>query len=396
VSDGKRAWTYLPELKEYSMRDTVSPAEPADASRELVRRLGPIGVGALYHLLLTDGACLRFAGEARNIHYTGTQTIDGHETSVLHWEQNPEFLFWSLGYTNSPGSSPTNLAVTAWVDRQGWVHQIRVDLSPWANTLLAADPDVPVSQMLVTETRKNIRPNAKLPEDTFVFHPPPDARQVAQFAPAPSAALDPALYRKGLAKRIPPRYPLTLPGMVDLTDFYNAPLTEHWHPGGPGNNLACLPRGILVFSEVPFEVRGLIQLSGRAIHAAGGDFPRQVSGIKVGQKGRLLHFLHATAWRDKSGTRLGRYVLHYAGGQTQVLPIVYGEDLRDWYLESDSANELKRATTVWTGVNAARVQVRLFKSTRENPLPELAIETIDFVSEMANAAPFLIALTVEP
>jgi hypothetical protein len=65
-------------------------------------------------------------------------------------------------------------------------------------------------------------------------------------------------------------------------------------------------------------------------------------------------------------------------------------------VQSDSTRELGRATTVWMGRNAADFVVRLFVSTRENPLPELTIESIDFVSEMADAAPFLIALTAEP
>jgi outer membrane lipoprotein-sorting protein len=396
VTDGQRMWIYLPGLKEYAIRNTLPSPEPANAARELVTRLGPVGVSALYHLFLTEGASLRFAGDAHDIQYVGKQTIDGHETSVVHWEHSPEFLLRSLGWTNAPGWTQTNLAVTAWVDPQGWVRQIRVDLSPWANALLSVESDVSVSQMVVTETHRNIRPNPKLAEDTFAFQAPPDARQVEQFDAPPSAALDPAFYRQGLAKRIPPRYPLTLPGMVDLTEFYNAPLTEPWHPGDPGNNLAALPGGILVFSGVPFDVRGLIQLSSRSMLAAGGDFPQRVTGIKLGQKCRRLHFLQAAAWRDQPGKRIGSYVLHYAGGQEQILPVIYGDDLRDWHMQSDSTRELRRATTVWMGRNAADFIVRLFVSTRENPLPELSIESIDFVSDMADAAPFLIALTAEP
>jgi len=396
VTDGQRIWTYLPGLREYSLRDPLPSPEPPNVPRELVARLGPVGVSVLYHLLLTEGAPLRFAREAHNLQYGGQQEIDGRKTSVIHWQQNPEFLLRSLGLTNAAASTPTNLAATAWVDREGWVRQIQLELSPWANALLAVGSDVSVSRMVITETHKNIRPNLKLAEDAFRFRPPPGARQVEQFDAPPSAALDPAFYRERLANRIPPRYPLTLPGMVDLSDFYNAPLTGKWHPGDPGNNLGCVPGGILVFSGVPFDVRGLVQLSGRAIRAAGGDFPQKVTRIKLGQKCRLLHFLHATAWRDKPGTRVGRYALHYADGQEQTLPIIYGEDIRDWHVESDPTSELKRATIVWTGMNAARFPVRLIKDTRENPLPELTIASIDFISEMANSAPFLIAITAEP
>ena len=39
--------------------------------------------------------------------------------------------------------------------------------------------------------------------------------------------------------------------------------------------------------------------------------------------------------------------------------------------------------------------VCLYHTTLENALPEIPIETIDFISNMTDAAPFLIAITVE-
>jgi hypothetical protein len=36
-----------------------------------------------------------------------------------------------------------------------------------------------------------------------------------------------------------------------------------------------------------------------------------------------------------------------------------------------------------------------YKSTRENPRPDVDLVSIDFVSSMSFAAPFLVALTVE-
>ncbi len=44
---------------------------------------------------------------------------------------------------------------------------------------------------------------------------------------------------------------------------------------------------------------------------------------------------------------------------------------------------------------AAENRVRLFKTTRGNPLPGLEVWSIDYVSRKSESAPFLIALTAE-
>ena len=60
------------------------------------------------------------------------------------------------------------------------------------------------------------------------------------------------------------------------------------------------------------------------------------------------------------------------------------------------------AVVVWTGSKRAADQnladlysICLYKSARENPRPGVELESIDFVSSMSEAAPFLVALTVE-
>ncbi len=42
------------------------------------------------------------------------------------------------------------------------------------------------------------------------------------------------------------------------------------------------------------------------------------------------------------------------------------------------------------------VKLRLFLSTFDNPRPDVEVPAIDFVSELTPAAPFLVAMTVEP
>ena len=187
--------------------------------------------------------------------------------------------------------------------------------------------------------------------------------------------------------------------MIDLTDYYTAALDEDWL-GKPGASLAPLPNSVQVFAEAAFDVRGLIQLAGKgAIAETGRDFPQAVEGIKVNYKGRKLHFLHGTAWGAEEGEKIGEYVLHYANGQTQSIPIVYQRNVTDWWIQDGNPIPTD-ADIAWTGENEASHKlgytIQLYKYTANNPFPNEEITTIDFVSAMTASAPFLIALTIEP
>ncbi len=205
--------------------------------------------------------------------------------------------------------------------------------------------------------------------------------------------------------KIPARDPKAGPRLIDLTGKYNGLLTEQWHPDANGlpagvNHLGALPRGLQKLGDVDFDIRGVMQVTGTQAEYAGAAFPDNVTGIKVGQKCKRLHFLHATGWRAEEGTKIGRYVLHFAGGETAALDIAYGVDARDWWASSATEpKEAKSASIVWSGSNeasqAAGASIRLFKRTYDNPKPELAIETLDLVSSQSDSAPFLVALTLE-
>ena len=104
----------------------------------------------------------------------------------------------------------------------------------------------------------------------------------------PAEAVNP----KTPALKIPPRDPQTPKNLLDLTANYNALLVETWHGGENNNNLAAIEPGVQEFAEWQFDVRGVLQLAGKSL--GGERFPAQVSGIKVKQKCKKLHFLHAT------------------------------------------------------------------------------------------------------
>jgi hypothetical protein len=187
--------------------------------------------------------------------------------------------------------------------------------------------------------------------------------------------------------------------LIDLTDYYTASLDEDWL-GKRGAGLAPLPKGVQVFAGAAFDVRGLIQLAGkRTIEETGIDFPQAVQGIRINYKGRKLHFLHGTAWSTEEDAKIGEYVLHYANGQTKIIPIVYQRQVRDWWIQKGDPIPTD-ADIAWTGENEASdplgYNVQLYRYTANNPFPNEEIKTMDFVSAMTESAPFLIALTIEP
>ena len=53
----------------------------------------------------------------------------------------------------------------------------------------------------------------------------------------------------------------------------------------------------------------------------------------------------------------------------------------------------------WVGQNPQATKsgyhIRIFKSSFDNPKPDLQIKTIDYVSSLTPSAPFLLAVTVE-
>ena len=189
----------------------------------------------------------------------------------------------------------------------------------------------------------------------------------------------------------PPRDPQAKPGLINLSAYYNASLTESWH-GNAHNDLASLPTGVQNFAGVEYDLRGIIQLGGKSPGAK--RFPARVNGIKIQRKCARLRFLHAAGFGSvtNEGEQIGSYILHFATNQMQLaLPIIYGRDLRDWHTLAGE-KPAPDLTVAWTGVNALSAAshntIRLFTTTWINLVPAVEIESIDFVSAMGTACPF--------
>ncbi len=215
----------------------------------------------------------------------------------------------------------------------------------------------------------------------------------------------PLLFAEGVTLRaipIPPRPP-DMPGrLIDLSDSYNAGFKKCWTEGDTSNSLTNLADGLRTFHGIPFDVRGLIQL--RSNDPGLAIYPVGVANILVGLRCERLHFLHAAVvlklTKPKAGTAIGRYVLHYENGRAAEFPILYGSHLTHWRAEPGSVLKTANSQVAWEGVNdAAQARGRslfLYQTKWAHPFPDQKIQTLEFVSALTDAGPFLVAVTAEP
>ena len=165
-----------------------------------------------------------------------------------------------------------------------------------------------------------------------------------------------------------------------------------------GNNLARVPDGPQTLAGTWFNIgERLIRVRGR--HAT--EPPEAVRTIVIDARFDTLHILQSTmfgnAFGADDGTEIGSYVVHYVDGTDERIPIIYGEDVRDWWRSSDG-DVPSRGKLAWGGTNAAAGdddQIRLFSSEWGNPHPGTRVWAIDFESRNTACAPFLVALTLE-
>jgi len=186
---------------------------------------------------------------------------------------------------------------------------------------------------------------------------------------------------------------------LDLQAWANQALKE-----GPdvhnGNNLARLPTGKFTFEGTVFQVHEkMIHLQGQ--HAP--DWPEKVKGIKVGSKFHELRMLHANQQAVANREEIGRYVVHFADGTEVRIPLIFGENIANWFswpAERKRGAAATAAVVAWNGKNDSTdlnpgLELHLYSMTWKNPHPEKTVDTIDFISRNTLCDPFLVALTLE-
>jgi len=192
--------------------------------------------------------------------------------------------------------------------------------------------------------------------------------------------------------------------LLDLSGHYNLGLNETCRFGSAGEaDFGALPQGVVCLEKVglEFDIRGRIQVQGKRMRL---PFPERVGGIQIQQTCRRLHFLGGTAYGAKLDSEIGRFEVRYVDGQFRSIPILYGKDVLDWSWDPQTPPSAQRpgmALIAWqddglgtssSGPTRAR---RLYHLAWDNPLPEVTIATLDFISALTDSAPFLVAISLE-
>jgi hypothetical protein len=191
---------------------------------------------------------------------------------------------------------------------------------------------------------------------------------------------------------------------VDLQTKANKKLTDNLG-NLDGTNLSMLPKGEQTLEGVKFKIADrFIRLGSSWVKTE--TKPERVEGIPVGKAFAKLHLLHATVAGGPRGgevaddTEIAKYTVHYEGGTTETIPVVYGKDVRDFWWYSADKDGVTRGKVAWKGENEATKtsggEFRLYLSTWENPHPTKKIVSIDYMRVGDTVcAPFCVAMTLE-
>ncbi|MGI9241461.1 MAG: WD40 repeat domain-containing protein, partial [Verrucomicrobiales bacterium] len=196
---------------------------------------------------------------------------------------------------------------------------------------------------------------------------------------------------------VPPRA-VEDPALIDLGPFYNSGLAASGGKDELANDFSDLSPGVHTLDGIRFDARGVIKLAARP----SGRWPDSVLDIPVGRACRKLHFLHVPSRADQlpEGQELGRYVITFADGSEAERPIVLGRDVEDWWVaEKAGSGERGGPVPAWTGTTPMAAEkgyrVALFRSSWENPTPDVLVESVSFLSAEDAADFSILAITAE-
>jgi hypothetical protein len=191
---------------------------------------------------------------------------------------------------------------------------------------------------------------------------------------------------------------------LNLDNKGNQKLTDSFGSETPGNDLAALKKGEHTCAGVNFKVgEKVIQLGSKLQKT---EKPNKVEGIKVGKSFAKLHILHSTEYGEggaaiEEGTKIAEYKILYDDDTSESIPVVYGQDVRDWWFYPQS-KEVTRGKVGWKGANeyskTFEAEIHLYVLTWENPHPAKKVASITYAKTDAEglAAPFCVAMTLEP
>jgi hypothetical protein len=184
--------------------------------------------------------------------------------------------------------------------------------------------------------------------------------------------------------------------MLDLSKLANTdPFTAPFGVPKPGKFLFTgLKTGVQEVGGVPFRILGPAQNNGRGLIVlngmnACGQFPREIV-LPVGAQGQRLFFLgNVTGWApqdDGAGEwgAVGEYVIQYADGKSQVLPLITGRTADNWATPPSVSEAYVGLTGAPWHLNVLGIELR-----------PVRVEKVVFRDLGTPASPVLVAVTLE-
>lgn len=177
---------------------------------------------------------------------------------------------------------------------------------------------------------------------------------------------------------------------VDLSRHANQYRNERGWFGDRATTFAALPTGRQTFADVSYQVADFATSPVPTVVMLGGpgipnNPPAEVRGIPVGRKADALYFLHAARidrrrgpgeLREKKSFEIARYVVHYADGATETVPVRGEVDVDDYRQASPAP--LPGAQVAWTrpyeGTGLSDVA---YAKPWDNPRPGVEIRSLD-------------------
>jgi beta-galactosidase len=194
---------------------------------------------------------------------------------------------------------------------------------------------------------------------------------------------------------------------IDISKHANQYRTDRGWFGDARFTFKDMPAGRQKFAGVPFEVYDfptspvptVIMLGGAGVP---NNPAREVRGISVGCKADALFFLHAARIdarindqerKDKKKFEMLRYVVTYADGKTENVPVYAEVDIDDYRQKEPRA--IPGAQVAWTAPFAGtEFSAVAYSKQWNNPRPDVEIKSLDMVyGAQPRGVPVLIAVT---
>lgn len=148
-----------------------------------------------------------------------------------------------------------------------------------------------------------------------------------------------------------------------------------WTDQGPENDLRSFNlKGVNSMIGIPFDIIDPASNNGKSSLILRGQnnlaFPTSAE-ITVNSKFAGAYFLHAASWATPKSI-IGRYRIIYEDGGEEVVEIINGQNISDWW----SSLNITTMRVGWTGSNLQTSVISLFIAPVTNPRPDAIVKKI--------------------